>query len=131
MKREWLARSRQVATRACMYSCRWRLNHDRTTWPRPPVPLLSALSGSTRHLAPRRSSRRTGKARYSSTRPRAGGATMVAAYSPRVRPGVPVSFPVAWEDLDRIAPADFTLRTAPGLLDQPDPWMEQMPPPQQ
>jgi len=72
---------------------------------------------------------REGKVFLDSTR--AGGATMVAAYSPRVRPGVPVSFPVAWEDLDRIAPADFTLRTAPGLLDQADPWMEQMPPPQQ
>ena len=38
---------------------------------------------------------------------------MVAAYSPRVRPGVPVSFPVAWDDLDRVAPADFTVHTAP------------------
>src|SRR5918994_4953054 len=63
--------------------------------------------------------------------PRAGGATMVAAYSPRVRPGVPVSFPVAWEDLDRIVPADFTVHSAPGLLDQADPWTERMPPPQQ
>jgi bifunctional non-homologous end joining protein LigD len=72
---------------------------------------------------------REGKVFLDSTR--AGGATMVAAYSPRVRPGVPVSFPVAWEDLDRIVPADFTLHSAPGLLDQADPWMEQMPPPQQ
>jgi bifunctional non-homologous end joining protein LigD len=71
---------------------------------------------------------REGKVFLDSTR--AGGATMVAAYSPRVRPGVPVSFPVAWEDLDRIVPGDFTLRSAPGLLDQADPWMEQMPPPQ-
>jgi bifunctional non-homologous end joining protein LigD len=72
---------------------------------------------------------REGKVFLDSTR--AGGATMVAAYSPRVRPGVPVSFPVAWEDLDRVVPADFTLHSAPGLLDQADPWMERMPPPQQ
>ncbi|MDQ2650089.1 MAG: ATP-dependent DNA ligase, partial [Actinomycetota bacterium] len=37
---------------------------------------------------------RGGKVFVDSTR--AGGATVVAAYSPRVRPGVPVSFPVAW-----------------------------------
>jgi hypothetical protein len=43
---------------------------------------------------------------------RAGGATVVAVYSPRVRPGAPVSFPVPWEDLDRVAPADFTVHTA-------------------
>ncbi|MBA2633918.1 MAG: ATP-dependent DNA ligase, partial [Chloroflexi bacterium] len=39
---------------------------------------------------------RGGKVFVDSTR--VGGATVIAAYSPRVRPGVPVSFPVAWED---------------------------------
>ncbi|HET7719087.1 MAG TPA: non-homologous end-joining DNA ligase, partial [Acidimicrobiales bacterium] len=37
---------------------------------------------------------RAGKVFVDSTR--VGGATVVAAYSPRVRPGVPVSFPVGW-----------------------------------
>lgn len=72
---------------------------------------------------------RAGKVFLDSTR--AGGATVVAAYSPRNRPGVPVSFPVAWEDLDRIAPADFTVHTAAQLLADGDPWADQMPTPQQ
>ncbi|ETK31903.1 non-homologous end-joining DNA ligase [Microbispora sp. ATCC PTA-5024] len=71
---------------------------------------------------------RGGKVFLDSTR--AGGATVVAAYSPRVRPGVPVSFPVAWEDLDRVSPKDFTIRTVPGLLGGGDPWAEHMPGPQ-
>ena len=61
---------------------------------------------------------------------RAGGATVVAAYSPRIRPGTPVSFPVAWDDLDRVTPADFTIRTAVGLLGDGDPWAALMPPQQ-
>ena len=61
---------------------------------------------------------------------RAGGATVVAAYSPRIRPGTPVSFPLAWDDLDRVTPADFTVHTAPALLAGGDPWASQMPPPQ-
>jgi DNA ligase D len=61
---------------------------------------------------------------------RAGGATVVAAYSPRIRPGTPVSFPVAWADLDRVAPGDFTVHTAIGLLDGADPWAAAMPAPQ-
>ena len=61
---------------------------------------------------------------------RAGGATVAAAYSPRVRPGVPVSFPVAWGDLDGVDPADFTIHTAARSLAGRDPWAEQMPEPQ-
>ena len=72
---------------------------------------------------------RGGKVFLDSTR--AGGATVVAAYSPRVRPGAPVSFPVAWADLDRVAPADFTVRTAAGVLGDGDPWAAQMPAPQE
>ena len=71
---------------------------------------------------------RGGKVFLDSTR--SGGATVVAAYSPRLRPGVPVSFPVAWSDLDRVHPTDFTIKTAPGLLGDGDPWTEHMPPPQ-
>jgi DNA ligase D-like protein (predicted polymerase) len=71
---------------------------------------------------------RAGKVFLDSTR--AGGATVVAAYSPRVRPRVPVSFPVAWEDLDRVDPGDYTVRTAARLIAGPDPWAGQMPGPQ-
>jgi DNA primase len=61
---------------------------------------------------------------------RAGGGTVVAAYSPRVRPGVPVSFPLAWEDLDRVSPGDFTMGAAMALIGAADPWADLMPPPQ-
>ena len=61
---------------------------------------------------------RGGKVFVDSTR--VGGATVVAAYSPRVRPGVPVSFPVCWDDLDRVAPGDFTVHTALRQLDGVD-----------
>jgi bifunctional non-homologous end joining protein LigD len=72
---------------------------------------------------------REGKVFLDSTR--AGGATVVAAYSPRIRPGVPVSFPVAWEDLDQVVPADFTVHNAAELLGEADPWADQMPPAQE
>ena len=71
---------------------------------------------------------REGKVFLDSTR--AFGATVAAAYSPRVRPGVPVSFPVRWEDLDGVAPGDFTVKTAPGLLAGHDAWAGQLPAPQ-
>jgi bifunctional non-homologous end joining protein LigD len=71
---------------------------------------------------------RGGKVFLDSTR--AGGATVVSAYSPRIRPGVPVSFPVAWGELDRVTPADFNVHTAARLIGEGDPWAERMPEPQ-
>ncbi|MDQ3943826.1 MAG: non-homologous end-joining DNA ligase [Actinomycetota bacterium] len=71
---------------------------------------------------------RGGKVFVDSTR--AGGATVVAAYSPRIRPGAPVSFPVAWDELDGVAPGDFTVHTAAALIAEGDPWAERMPKPQ-
>jgi bifunctional non-homologous end joining protein LigD len=68
---------------------------------------------------------RGGKVFIDSTR--AGGATVVSAYSPRVRPKVPVSFPVAWDELDRVTPGDFTLHTAASLIADGDPWADRMP----
>ncbi|MEC3916281.1 DNA polymerase domain-containing protein [Nocardia sp. CDC160] len=72
---------------------------------------------------------RGGKVFLDSTR--AGGATVVAAYSPRIRPGTTVSFPIAWADLPRIHPRDFTIRTAVKELGDRDPWRELMPAPQE
>jgi DNA ligase D-like protein (predicted polymerase) len=75
---------------------------------------------------------RGGKVFVDSTR--VGGATVVAAYSPRVRPGASVSFPVCWDDLDDVSTRDFTIRTAPDLLADGWPgaaeWSERMAHPQ-
>jgi DNA ligase D len=71
---------------------------------------------------------RAGKVFVDSTR--VGGATVVAAFSPRVRAGVPVSFPVMWDDLDDITPADFNVHTAVRHLGLGNPWAAQMPEPQ-
>ncbi|MDA2893981.1 ATP-dependent DNA ligase [Mycolicibacterium sp. BiH015] len=70
---------------------------------------------------------RAGKVFVDATR--AGGATVAAAYSPRLRAGTPVSFPVPWSDLDRVSPADFTVRTAVDALAGRDPWADEMPAP--
>jgi len=61
---------------------------------------------------------------------RTGGGTLAAAYSPRVRPGTTVSFPLGWDDLDAATPADFTVRTVPGLLATVPSWAERLPAPQ-
>jgi bifunctional non-homologous end joining protein LigD len=72
---------------------------------------------------------REGKVFLDSTR--AGGATVVAAYSPRIRPGVPVSFPVTWDDLEGVTPADFTVHNAADLLNGANLWSDLMPPAQE
>jgi bifunctional non-homologous end joining protein LigD len=71
---------------------------------------------------------RAGKVFVDATR--TGGATVVAAYSPRARPGVPVSYPIAWDELDDVVPADFTILTAAERLGDRDPWAEALPAPQ-
>src|SRR5579863_6347770 len=76
---------------------------------------------------------REGKVFLDSTR--AHGATVAAVYSPRARPGVTVSFQVAWSDLDSITPADFTVHTVPALVSGSGsagavPWAGLMPAPQ-
>jgi bifunctional non-homologous end joining protein LigD len=55
------------------------------------------------------------------------GATAVAPYSTRARPGAPVSMPLFWEELDEgIAPNYFTVINAPTRLAQlsSDPWAD-------
>jgi DNA ligase D-like protein (predicted polymerase) len=71
---------------------------------------------------------REGKVFVDSTR--VGGATVVAAYSPRARPGVPVSFPLSWDDLEGVEPGAFTIHTALDHLGDTDPWVALMPEPQ-
>jgi bifunctional non-homologous end joining protein LigD len=68
---------------------------------------------------------RQGKVFIDSTR--AGGATVAAAYSPRIRAGAPVSFPLGWDQLDDVVPGDFTIHNVAGLLAGRDPWAELMP----
>ncbi|MBV9940701.1 MAG: ATP-dependent DNA ligase [Solirubrobacterales bacterium] len=61
---------------------------------------------------------------------RAGGATLVAAYSPRIRPDTPVSFPISWDELESVTPTDFTIRTVPARLRDGNPWADRLPEPQ-
>ncbi len=52
------------------------------------------------------------------------GATSIAAYSTRARPGAPVSTPVAWDELPRTRPDQYTVQTLPRRLEslKKDPW---------
>ncbi|MDT7745399.1 MAG: bifunctional non-ous end joining protein LigD [Actinomycetota bacterium] len=56
---------------------------------------------------------------------RAGGATVVAAYSPRARPGLPVSCPCDWDSLDDVVPSEITVATPDRFLRGPS-WQERL-----
>jgi bifunctional non-homologous end joining protein LigD len=59
---------------------------------------------------------------------RSGQNTIVAAYSPRIRPSVPVSAPVGWDALDDVRPGDFTVTSAADRF--PTEWTAELPEPQ-
>ena len=55
------------------------------------------------------------------------GATTVAAFSARARPGLGVSMPVDWDQLDELRSSDhWTIKTAPAYLnaERADPWRD-------
>ncbi len=56
------------------------------------------------------------------------GATFIAPYSPRARPGAPVAVPIRWEELAHgVDPATFTMATVPrrlAMLGDDDPWKQ-------
>jgi bifunctional non-homologous end joining protein LigD len=60
---------------------------------------------------------------------RSGSATIAAAYSPRIRPGLPVSWPVGWDGLAAASPGSPTVTDAVAGLDG-DPWAAALPDPQ-
>jgi DNA ligase D-like protein (predicted polymerase) len=62
---------------------------------------------------------------------RSGRGTIAAAYSPRVRPGLPVSAPVQWDALAGARPGDVTVRTAGERFGAGDPWAAALPGPQE
>jgi bifunctional non-homologous end joining protein LigD len=51
------------------------------------------------------------------------GKSLAVPYSTRRHPTATISTPVRWEELERIYPTDFTLRTVPDRLEAGgDPW---------
>ena len=50
---------------------------------------------------------------------------LAAAFSPRPKPGAPVSMPLRWDELDEVYPTDFTILSAPArIADAGDPWAD-------
>ena len=41
---------------------------------------------------------------------------LAVAYSPRAKPGAPVSMPLRWDQVGKVKAADFTMDTVPELL---------------
>ncbi len=50
------------------------------------------------------------------------GATSVAPYSIRARKGAKVSMPIAWDELDEVAPDGVDMESALGRIKKADPW---------
>ena len=53
------------------------------------------------------------------------GATAVAPFSTRARPGAPVAFTLAWEELTpSLSPERYSVENIDEVLSRPDPWSE-------
>jgi bifunctional non-homologous end joining protein LigD len=66
--------------------------------------------------------RRTGKIFFDYNQ-NVRGKSLAAIFSPRRHALGTVSMPVRWEDLDKVYPTDFAIRTAPDIVErQGDPW---------
>jgi len=66
--------------------------------------------------------RRTGKIFFDYNQ-NSRGKSLASIFCPRRHPLGTVSMPVAWEDLERIYPTDFTLHTVPSMVEKDgDPW---------
>jgi DNA ligase D-like protein (predicted polymerase) len=61
---------------------------------------------------------------------RSGRGTIAVAYSPRARPGLPISAPVGWDDLDGATPRGVTVADAAARITG-DPWADSLPAPQE
>lgn len=66
--------------------------------------------------------RRTGKV-FLDANQNARHKNLAVAYSPRAKPGAPVSMPLRWTDVASSSPRQFTMETVPGVLrERGDAW---------
>jgi bifunctional non-homologous end joining protein LigD len=92
-------------------------------------PFAKAIAGVVAEMNPRRltitstKAKRKGKI-YIDWMRNGRGATCIAPWGLRARPGAPVSMPVAWSQLPDINAAGFTIR---GAMETPSEWMEMKP----
>ncbi len=83
-----------------------------------------AADSPRRYLAVATKAKRAGRIYVDHLR-NARGATAVAAYSPRSRPGAPVSVPLAWNELAAFDPgAPYSVLNVAERLRRKDPWRE-------
>jgi bifunctional non-homologous end joining protein LigD len=52
------------------------------------------------------------------------GATSIAPYSLRARPGAPVAMPILWEDLEKVEPGSIKIEDAIKRMTDLDPWQD-------
>jgi bifunctional non-homologous end joining protein LigD len=74
-----------------------------------------------RYTSNSRKNKRTGKI-YVDWLRNGRGATSIAPYSLRARPGAAVSMPIAWEELGKITPDGINMAAALRRLSKADPW---------